>query len=145
MRYDDTGLAGRETRNGAATSDTGSHQTTVDTTSTSGTDCTWRLTSSQSVSFWEVHEFVASMLARVGSWPMAGTPAWCALPADHPAKLAALFDAAQHWALRLETSQEAGCQASHDISGAADWGAVGRRIQGENEWYMSHPWMRRVV
>jgi hypothetical protein len=67
------------------------------------TDHTWRLVSSRAVCWWEVNTFVAPLLARVGSWPMAGSVAWCALADDHPAKWAALLDAAQHWALRVET------------------------------------------
>jgi hypothetical protein len=81
-------------------------------------------TASRQVSWWDVHEHVTPLLREVGSWPAAGTPAWCALDADDPVKLAALLDAAQHWALRVETCQEAEIQASHDISGAADWSAI---------------------
>ncbi|HYB35860.1 MAG TPA: DUF2742 domain-containing protein [Mycobacterium sp.] len=74
---------------------------------------------SQQVSWWSVHEHVAALLGAVRSWPMAGTPQWCALPDEDPAKLAAIFDAAQHWALRVETRQTAECVASHAISTAA--------------------------
>ncbi len=79
---------------------------------------------SQQVAWWEVHEHVAPVLEAVGSWPTVGTPAWCARPDDDPAKLAALFDAARHWALRLEACQQAQCQASRAVSAAADWSAV---------------------
>ncbi len=58
---------------------------------------------SAQVSWWDVHEFVAPLLEHVGSYPMAGTPEWCALPDYDPAKTAALLDAARHWALRVET------------------------------------------
>jgi hypothetical protein len=102
-----------------------------------------RCTSSQQVSWWDVHEHVAPILEAVGDWPMAGTPAWCALPDDDPRKLAALLDAAQHWVLRVETCQVAECEASHAISAAADWGAVGRRIRDHNEFYQARPWLRR--
>ena len=68
-----------------------------------------RCTSSQQVSWWSVHEHTGPVLAGVGSWPTAGTPQWCALPDDDPAKLAALYDAARHWALRVETCQQAAC------------------------------------
>ena len=64
---------------------------------------TTALTSSQQVSFWSVHEHVNPTLAQAGSWPTLASPEWCALADDDPAKTAALFDAAQHWALRLET------------------------------------------
>jgi hypothetical protein len=84
---------------------------------------------SQQVSWFDVHEYVAAVLARVGTWPAAGTPAWCDLPGDDKRKIAALFDAAQHWALRVETCQAAAAQASHDVSAAADWHAVAAHMR----------------
>lgn len=80
--------------------------------------------SSQQVSWWSVHEYVQPVLHRIGSYPMVGTPAWCALADDDPRKLAAIFDAAQHWALRLEVSQEAMANASREVSAAFDWKAI---------------------
>jgi hypothetical protein len=97
---------------------------------------------SQQVSWWSVHEFVAESLARVGSWPTVGTPQWRELADDDPVKLAALFDAAQHWALRVETCQEAECEASHAISAALDWSAFGRARRVNNEFYTEKPWLR---
>jgi hypothetical protein len=93
-------------------------------------------TASQQVSWWSVHEQVTGLLQEVGDWPMAGTPAWCALDDDDPVKLAALFDAAQHWALRVETCQEAECEASHDISAVADWSAIATEIRQRREVYI---------
>jgi hypothetical protein len=130
---------------GATIRNTGPQQAADLTTKTTDADYTWRLTSSQAVRWWAVHEFIAPLLAPVGSWPMAGTPAWCALPDANPAKIAALYSAAEHWALRVETCQQAECDASRDVSAAVNWGAVGKRIQARNDWYMSHPWMRRVI
>lgn len=120
----------------------------------------------QQVSWWDVHEHVVSVLAKAGSWPTAGTPAWCALPDSDPRKLAALLDAAQHWALRLETCQaeqgrakrwaecatrhavirkkSAEYQASHAISAAADWAAISRRIRSEADFYAERPFLKRV-
>jgi hypothetical protein len=69
------------------------------------------------------------VLERIGSWPPAGTPAWCELPDTDPVKLAALLDAAQHFALRVETCQQAECEASHDISAAADWSRIAQQIR----------------
>jgi hypothetical protein len=83
---------------------------------------------SAQVAWWTVHEFVSPLLEAVGSWPIVGTPAWCALPDDDPAKLAALLDAAQHHALRVETAQQAMAEASHDISAAAHWSAIATEI-----------------
>jgi Protein of unknown function (DUF2742) len=57
------------------------------------------LVASQQVSWWSVHEHVAPLLDQIESWPMVGTPAWCRLADDDPRKLAALYDAARHWAL----------------------------------------------
>jgi hypothetical protein len=95
------------------------------------------------VSWWDVHEHVAPYLAAAGSWPTAGTPAWCALPNGDPAKLAALLDAARHWALRLECCQAAECQASHAISAAEDWAAIGNAIRRHTEFYAEKPYLRR--
>jgi hypothetical protein len=81
---------------------------------------------SAAVSWWSVHEWVTRHLESVGTWPMAGTPEWVALPDDDPRKLAALLDAAQHWALRVETAQQAECEASRAVSAAADWSAIAR-------------------
>jgi hypothetical protein len=98
---------------------------------------------SRQVSWWSVHQHVAALLAEVGSWPLAGTPTWCALDDDDPRKLAALLDAAQNWALRIETMQEAACEASRAVSAAADWSAIGQRIRDGAEFYAAHPWLKR--
>jgi hypothetical protein len=103
------------------------------------------LISSQQVSWWPVHEHVADKLAQVQSWPTVGTPAWCVLDEDDPRKLAALFDAAQHWALRLETCQEAYADARTEISAAADWSRIAQDIRSGREFYAARPWLRRVV
>lgn len=84
---------------------------------------------SQQVNWWEVHEFVLPYLAAAGAWPMAGTPAWCHLPDDDDRKLAALLDAARHWALRVDTCQAERAQASKDIASAADWPAIASEIR----------------
>ena len=101
--------------------------------------------SAASVSFWSVHEFVAPVLARVGNYPTIGTPEWCALPDDDRRKIAAVFDAAQHWALRLETSQEAHAQASRDIAAAVDWSALAREINQRADFYAARPWLKRAA
>jgi hypothetical protein len=98
---------------------------------------------SQQVSWWDVHLFVAPYLT--GTWPLVGTPEWCALANDDPRKWVALLDAARHWALRLETCQEAECQASHAISAAADWSAIAQRVRDRAEFEKRHPWLRRVA
>jgi hypothetical protein len=100
---------------------------------------------SQQVSFWSVHEYVAPLLGAVGLWPMVGTPAWCLLADDDPVKLAALYDAARHWSLRIETCQEALTQASRDASAAADWSVLSREIRQRNDFYAARPWLKRAA
>lgn len=100
------------------------------------------MTNSQ-VSWWSVHECVSQLLDRVGEWPLIGTPEWCALPNNDPAKLAAIYSAAEHWALRLETCQQAKADASKDIAQAADWAAIGCDIARREGFYRERPWLRR--
>lgn len=97
--------------------------------------------SNQQVSWWSVHEFVAPYLDAAA--PAAGTPAWCALDDTDPAKWAAVLDAARHWALRVETCQAAECEASHDVSAAADWSAIARSVRHHAEFYARKPWLKR--
>jgi hypothetical protein len=98
----------------------------------------------QQVSWWDVHEYVTAVLEHTGPYPMSGTPAWCALPDDDPAKTAALLDAAQHWALRVETCQQAECEASHAISAAADWAAIAAQTLSRTQFYAERPWLKRA-
>ena len=83
---------------------------------------------SRSVSWWSVHEFVSAVLDQANGWPLVGTPAWCSLAHDDPQKWAALLDAAQQHALRVECSQAARAEASHDVSAAADWPAIATEV-----------------
>ncbi|WP_375486907.1 DUF2742 domain-containing protein [uncultured Mycobacterium sp.] len=91
---------------------------------------------SRQVSWWRVHEHVTSLLERVGSWPQAGTPEWCDLDDTDPRKAAALFDAAQHHALRVEIAQEARSETSRDIAAAVDWPAIASQIRQRREAYI---------
>ena len=101
------------------------------------------MTASQQVSWWQVRELVLPVLNQVNNWPMLGTPAWCSLTHDDPRKWAALLDGAQHWALRVETCQEARCEASRSVSAAADWAAIGRERLQLNTFYDKRPWLKR--
>lgn len=101
--------------------------------------------SSQQVSWWSVHEFVAAALDQANDWPPLGTPAWCSLAHTDPRKWAALLDGAQHHALRLELNQEARCEASRAVSCAVDWPAVSQEMVRLNSFREAHPWARRVV
>jgi Protein of unknown function (DUF2742) len=87
---------------------------------------------SRSVDWLSVHDFVVPLLNEVGCWPMAGTLTWQNLTDDDPVKVAAIFDAARHHTLRVETAQAALAQASRDISASADWSAVSRAIRRRN-------------
>ena len=96
-----------------------------------------RRTESQQVSWWAVHEFVAAVLDQANGYPMAGTPAWCSLAHDDPMKLAAVLDAGQHHALRIETEQQARAEASRDVAAATDWSRVAQYIvQGRGAAYV---------
>lgn len=90
---------------------------------------------SRQVDWWSVHTFVLPTLIRVESWPLAGSPAWRELADNDPVKLAAIFDAARHHALRVDTAQAAMAEASRDIA-AADWSAVSREIRQRNGVYI---------
>jgi hypothetical protein len=96
------------------------------------------------VSWWPVHEYVEPLLTEAGSFPMVGTWEWHDLPDDDPRKLAAIFDAAQHWALRIETSQAAMGKASHDISAAADWSNIAHQKFRRDCAIASGAYIRRV-
>lgn len=98
----------------------------------------------QQVEWYEsVYLYVAPFLDEVGEWPTIGTVAWRALDDDDPRKIAAILDASQHWALRLETGQIARCGASRDISAAEDWTRVGTELVQHRSFYAARPWLRR--
>jgi hypothetical protein len=101
--------------------------------------------SSQQASFWEVHTFVDAAIRQVGvtSWPMAGTPSWCLLADGDPRKFAALFDAAQHWILRIETCQQARAEAAKAVAASADWPQIARNVRNRAEFEAAHPWTKR--
>ena len=87
------------------------------------------IVSSQQVNWRSVHRYVAPLLDSVGTWPTVGTVQWHALHSEDPAKWAALLDAAQHHALRLELNQQARADASKAASAAVDWKTVAQEIQ----------------
>lgn len=118
------------------------HQTASLTTRIDGTDFS---SGSRQVSWWSVHEYVQPVLDRVGIHPMIGTPEWCALPDDDKRKLAAVFDAAQHWALRVETSQQQHADASHEVSAAADWKAIANEITARQRAIASGAYIPRTA
>lgn len=83
---------------------------------------------SRQVNWWAVHLFVQPVLDRVGEYPIVGTPEWCQLPDDDRRKIAAVFDAAQHFALRADTEQEARADASAAIAASTDWAKVAAEV-----------------
>ncbi|MBZ4620986.1 DUF2742 domain-containing protein [Mycobacterium avium subsp. hominissuis] len=91
---------------------------------------------SRTVDWWSVHLHVLPLLKEVESWPMVGTLPWQDLHFDDPAKLAAIYDAAQHHALRIDCAQEALAQAAQTISAAADWPAIARSISRRHAAYI---------
>ncbi|PVB14800.1 DUF2742 domain-containing protein [Mycobacteroides abscessus] len=98
---------------------------------------------SRQVAWWEVHEFVQPYIEAVGPFPVAGTVAWQLLSDTDPGKWAALLDAAQHYALRLDVDQEAAIAAGRSISRSQDWGAVVSRTRRRQDFYAARPWLRR--
>lgn len=101
--------------------------------------------SARSVNWLTVHRFVATVLDQVNGWPMAGTPAWCSLAHEDPAKWAALLDAAQHHALRVQMAQEVLAEASQEISGSADWRGIAQEVSQRASFRANHPWAKRVA
>jgi hypothetical protein len=89
--------------------------------------------SSQQVNWRSVHRYVAPLLESVGTWPTIGTVQWRDLPSEDPAKWAAILDAAQHHALRLELNQQDLIDASKAASAAVDWKTAAQHIRDRRE------------
>jgi hypothetical protein len=100
---------------------------------------------SQQVSWFEVHLFVESLVAQAncGPLPWPGTPAWCEMDDLDPRKLLAVAQFGVHFALRVETCQQAHAAASRAISAADDWSAVARGIRRHNDAISSGAYIRR--
>jgi len=92
-------------------------------------------TSSQ-VCWWRVHEWVTPLLSRVEEWPLAGSPLWDVLADNDPVKLAAVLDGGRHWALRIDTNQEAMAEAGRAISKSADWKGIAHRTANPSSAYI---------
>jgi hypothetical protein len=84
---------------------------------------------SRQVAWFEAHQFRERIAGDVGERPVAGSPAWCALPDSDPRKVIALLDAGVFWCLDTDTEQEQRAEASRDVASAADWTAVARSVQ----------------
>ncbi|OBG51840.1 MULTISPECIES: DUF2742 domain-containing protein [unclassified Mycobacterium] len=83
---------------------------------------------SATVRFWDFHQWVRPYLDAAGDWPMAGSQPWFDLPDNHPAKWAAVLDAARHHVLRVECGQERLAEASREVASAADWRSIAAAI-----------------
>lgn len=99
---------------------------------------------SQSVAWWPVHTFV-SALTKNFAYPLLGTPAWCALADDDPAKLASVLDGGCHHALRLELNQEARAEAAKEIAASADWRAIAQELTELRSFRAANPWSKPVA
>jgi hypothetical protein len=98
--------------------------------------------SSREVSATAVYLHIAALLVGVGDWPLCGTPAWTALDDSDPRKAAALAYAALEFVLAEDIRQSAEVQASQDISAAAEWGVLGRRLAEHERFYREHPYLK---
>ncbi len=94
---------------------------------TKPTNAAGECASSQQVSWW-VSRVCGSSAGAGGVVADDRHRRWQQLDDHDPVKIAALFDGAQHWALRLESCQRARCDASREISDAVDWSALTREI-----------------
>lgn len=103
------------------------------------------MTMSQEVNWWLVHQWVAPALDDAETWPMAGTLEWHELDDEDPRKIAALLDAARHWALRVDSCQQARVEAGEVIAAAAPWRQIAQRQHTAAVWYAEHPWAKRVA
>jgi hypothetical protein len=81
---------------------------------------------SRQIDYLPVYELVADLLGDPGLIP--GTPAWCALDADDPAKWQALLWPAVWWCVAEDARQMAMADASREIACAADWSALSRNM-----------------
>lgn len=84
------------------------------------------VTGSRRVAWEPVHRFLAPHLGDPDLIP--GTPAWCDLDDRDPRKKSALNWPVIYWAVAEDARQDAMAEASREISAAADWPAVGRRM-----------------
>lgn len=97
-------------------------------TTTSQVDSPQDSSGSRQVTWEAVHEYVERVATTAG-FPMVGTLEWCSLPDDDERKAAAIYSAAEHWALYVEGNQRARAEASRDVSAAADWPGIARQIR----------------
>lgn len=98
---------------------------------------------------WEpVRAFVGRLLAGRHTTIVAGTPEWCELPEDDPAKMLAILTAGSRWCLETELDQIdqrriAAKHAAIEVATALDWTRVAKRIRDRDAFYKANPDLRR--
>jgi hypothetical protein len=105
--------------------------------------------SSRSVAWFEVHDYINRQRRRLAalefSAPTLGTPAWAALPDEHPAKLSAVLNLAEAAAYSINASQVAEAEASKAIAASVDWTAIARVVRQRADFWAANPWARRAA
>ncbi|MCF3939070.1 DUF2742 domain-containing protein [Gordonia tangerina] len=103
------------------------------------------------MSYPEVRNYVQRLVGEHGGpAPIAGSPTWCALSDDNPAKLLAVLHCGTRWVLEeamasIDERRLAEKAAAVEVSQAADWARVGSEIRRRDEWLRTHPWAKREV
>jgi len=98
---------------------------------------------------WEaVRDFVYRLPARPNTTIIAGSPEWCALDDDDPAKLAALITAGSRWVLEEEIDQLARRrQAQKDMAlgllETLPWAQICKQIEQRDEFYRKNADLKR--
>lgn len=98
-----------------------------------------------------VREFVQRWAgAHGGPTPAPGSPEWCALPDDDPAKMLAVLVAGSRLVLEesltaLDDRRHALKSAAVEVSEAKQWAEVGRQIAQRDQFLRENPWAARKV
>ena len=99
----------------------------------------------------EVRAYVQRIFAsNQGRPPLAGSPDWCELGDGSPAKLLAVLVAGSRWVLESdlaarEDRRHALKDAAVEVSDAADWSAVAKRVRDRDAAIRSGAYIERVV
>ncbi|QUD82100.1 DUF2742 domain-containing protein [Gordonia polyisoprenivorans] len=82
---------------------------------------------------------------RYGPLPLIGTHGWLALDPADPARVGAVYLAADQFALHLENDQTARSDAATEAASALSWSTASRRHQQLTEFRRTNPWAQRRV
>lgn len=91
---------------------------------------------SRQISWWPVYEYLRNHGYALTGHPIPGTPQWCELDDDDPAKLNAIVAYGLFFTLHLDTHQEALADASKTVAAAENWGHLAQRIHGRGDAYI---------